>query len=299
MKAWLISLCAAAAFAGQFSADVELVPLNVSVLDSHRQFIDGLTADDFSVYDNGRERDVVFFGPSALPVDVALLLDVSGSMGAPLPLIKRAALGFIDRLRPGDRAAVVGFARHVRVLEGLTSDRAVLNTALDGLDPRGSTALFDALYVMAQQLERDRAETRVIRRQAIVILSDGYDTASHVSFDDAAARVRRLGATVYTIAPQPIETGNPDRDGGKSRRESEFHLRTLTRDTGGRSFVIGDKSTLPDIYATVAAELRHQYTLAFKPETPGPGSSLRQLVVRLASHPRATVRTRRSYELQQ
>ena len=297
MKGLLLSICAVATLSAQFSSAVELVPLNVSVLDARRQFIDGLQAEDFSVYDNGRAQDVVFFGSSALAVDVALLLDVSGSMGAPLPLIREAALGFVDRLRPGDRAAVVGFARHVRLHEGLTSDRAALSTALDGLDTRGSTALFDALYVMAQQLERDRAQSRVIRRQAIVILSDGYDTASHVSFEDAAARARRSGATIYTIAPQPFEGGTPDKDGGKARRESEFYLRTLARDTGGRSFIVGDASTLPDIYATVAAELHHQYTIAFRPQIGEAASRLRQLDVRLASHPGVTIRTRRSYEL--
>jgi Ca-activated chloride channel family protein len=230
-----------------------------------------------------------------LPVDVALLLDVSGSMGAPLPLIKQAALGFVNQLRADDRAAVVGFARHFRLHEGLTTDRQALSTAVHRLDPNGPTALFDALYVMAQQLERDRAESRVIRRQAIVVLSDGHDTASHVSFDDAMTAVRRTGATTYTIAPQPVETGNPDKDGGKQVREAEFYLRALARDTGGRAFLISERSTLVDIYATVAAELRHQYTLAFRPER-RKSAGVRQVDVRLASHPGATIRTRRTYE---
>lgn len=296
MKSWLIFVCAAAALGGQFSSHVELVPLNVSVLDARQQFIDGLEATDFAVYDNGRPQDVSFFGSAELPLDVALLLDVSGSMGAPLPLVREAALGFVERLRPDDRAAVVGFARHLRLQEGLTADRRALTAAIGRLETNGATALFDALYVMARQLERDRAQSSAIRRQAMVVLSDGNDTASHVAFEDAMTVVRRSGATIYTVAPQPADTGNPDNRGGKEAREAEFYLRTLSRDTGGRSFVVADSKTLPEIYATVAAELHHQYTLAFKPErTSGPG--LRQLVVRLLSHPGARVRARRNYEL--
>jgi VWFA-related protein len=136
----------------------------------------------------------------------------------------------------------------------------------------------------------------VIRRQAMIVLSDGRDTASHMAFERAMAETLRSGATVYTIAPQNIETGNPDKDGGKATRQAEYYLRTLARDTGGRAFIISDAATLPALYATVAAELQHQYTLAFRPAPTGGQAAPRQLDVRLASRPGAIVRTRRSYE---
>lgn len=294
MKGWLISLCAALAFGGQFSSDVEMVPLHVSVLDSQQRFIDGLEAQDFSVLDNGRPQDVSFFGASAMPLDVALLFDSSGSMGAPLPLIKKAATGFIDHLRPEDRAAILGFDRHLRLQEELTGDHRSLRAAIARFTTSGPTAFFDAIYITTHQLKTDRERSGVIRRQAIVIFSDGVDTASHLSLDDALAAVRQSGATVYTIAPQPFETGSPLHDGTKERRESAYALRTLARDSGGRAFVIADVTMLPDVYATVAAELRHQYTLAFKPAPRG-NSLLRQLEVRLRAHPGAVVRTRLSY----
>ena len=295
LKSWVICACAAAALSGQFSADVEFVPLNVSVLDSRQQFIEGLGADDFSVYENGRRQDVSFFGPAALPLDVALLIDVSDSMSESLPVVRQAARGFVERLRPDDRAAIVGFARHLRVQEGLTSDRGALAAAVDRLEAYGPTAVFDALYVTSRQFERDRARSSSIRRQAIVVLSDGRDTASHVSSEDAMAAARRCGATIYTIKPQAFETYNPSKDGTRDMREADFFLQTLARDTGGRLFTVTDASNLPDIYATVTAELRHQYTLAFKPERRS-DERPRQLVVRLLSRPGAIVRTRRSYE---
>lgn len=184
-----------------FRSRVELVALNVGVVDPQHRFIGGLRVEDFSVYEDGLERDVTFFGAAAVPVDVDLLLDVSGSMRERIGVIAEAAIGFVRTLRPSDRAVVTGFADRMEVLQSLTSDPRRLEQAVRRTTPRGRTALYDTLYIIAREIARQRTPSDPIRRHALVVLTDGDDTSSVVDREDALAAVRQAGATVYTISP--------------------------------------------------------------------------------------------------
>lgn len=281
----------------RFRSGVELVALNVSVVDPQQRFISGLRVEDFSVSEDGVPRDVPFFGAAGVPVDVGLLLDLSGSMRERIGVIVEAAVGFIRTLRPGDRAVVTGFADRMEILQSMTSDPGQLEQAVRQARPRGRTALYDTLYITAREMARTRTPSDPIRRQALVVLTDGADTSSLVDREDALAAVRRSGATVYTISPHRRYAFRSPLSSLRHTVEADDLLMTLAADTGGRAFFLQDWPRLPMVYAEIAAELFQQYTLAYEAEvTHGRGTKFRQLAVRIVTRPDAVVRTRRGYD---
>lgn len=279
-----------------FRASVELVVLSVTVLDARKRFVAGLDPEDFEVYENGVRQDLSFFGLSDVPVDVALLLDVSSSMGQNMQLVRKAATGFLRTLRRHDRATIIGFSDRVEVLQSLTGNIARLARAIERTHPRGSTALYDAVYITVTELERERNKAGDVRRPVLVILSDGHDTASLSTGDDTLKAVHRSGVTVYTIALKQPETTarSPRRDW--SIFEADFTLKALAKDSGGRAFSINTVTQLQGVYEVIAADIAHQYVLGYVPQSSHEDRTLKQLSVRVASRtPAREVRTRRGY----
>ncbi|MBI1875980.1 MAG: VWA domain-containing protein [Acidobacteria bacterium] len=272
-----------------FRSAVELVALNVSVVDAERRFITGLRREDFSVYENGVRRELAFFGPAAVPVDVGLLLDVSASMTDKIGLVAEAATGFIRTLRPSDRATVIGFANRITVLQSFTGDWERLQDAVRQARPGGATGLYNALYIVANEFGRERKTYDEVRRQALVLLSDGQDTSSLVERDEALVAVRRSGVTVYAISPKPRLTAN------RSAADAAFMLKALAQDTGGRAFFLEELKALTSVYVEIAADIGHQYTLAYELDHRRRDATFRRLTVRVTTRPDARVRTRRGY----
>ena len=177
-----------------------MVALRVTVSDTTGHSVVGLTADDFAVYEDGVQQAVSLFGNEQVPVDVALVLDTSSSMSLDLRLVKEASRGLVNRLRAGDRAAFVDVKQSIRLPQPFSEDRDQVFAAVDALRARGSTALYDGLYTSLREFERDRRRRSETRRQALVVLSDGLDNSSHVTYDDVAEVARRLDVTIYAIA---------------------------------------------------------------------------------------------------
>ena len=126
-----------------------------------------------------------------MPLDVALVLDTSSSMHAVQPVMKKGARALLGKLRDGDRALVVDVKQRIQIRAGLDADLSHVVASIDGLSPNGSTALYDGLYMSLQEFARERRQRPEVRRQALVLFSDGLDNASHVRFED----VSELGAT--------------------------------------------------------------------------------------------------------
>lgn len=277
-----------------FRSAVELVALNVTVVDKDKRFVSGLGPEDFVVYEKGVQQELAFFGLSDVPVDVALLLDLSASMGPQMDVVKKAAIGFIERLRSEDRAMLVGFAGRATVLQSLTGDIGQLQRAVDQAQPGGHTALYDAMYIVLEQLRREQHASADIRRQVAVVLTDGLDTASLTSSDDVVAAARRGGVVIYTVALQPW---SPGQHWLVDRRSTEagFTLKALAQDSGGLAFVPKTAEELAAIYDRIAVEIAHQYLLAYVPANPPSDGSFRPVSVRLALQVSGEVRTRRGY----
>ncbi len=279
-----------------FKSSTDLVTLNVTVTDLKEQYITGLTKDDFAVFDDGVPQQVTFFASTNVPLDLAIMIDTSASMADKMTFVHDAATKFAHTLRKSDRAEIIGFSDQASVLQPFTGDIALLDAAIDATAPHGSTALYTSLYVAIEDLARLGKKEGGVRRQAIVVLTDGEDTSSLLTFDDLVDSAKRAGVAVYTISVvSPFDTKKLE-EGGSRRfsTESDFALKTLAQDTGGRSFFPMQLKDLDGVYEHIAQELSFQYSLAYTPKLYGDGA-FHRLIVRVLNHPEARSRTRAGY----
>ena len=183
-----------------FRSTIDLVMLNVTVTGPGGRYVADLSADDFQILEDGRQQDVAYFSPANVPLSVSLVLDTSSSMDDEMVLSKQAAMDFIARLRPGDVAEIVSFDSRVEVLQPMTSNRTLLEAAIQRMRAGGSTALYNAVYIVLRQLDKVKPQTGDdVRRQVIVVLSDGEDTASLVTLDDLLDSAKRSQTVIYTV----------------------------------------------------------------------------------------------------
>lgn len=280
-----------------FRSRTNLVPLSVAVTDGNRQFVRGLTADDFAVFEDGVRQQVQFFETSEMPLDLILMLDTSSSMADKLHIVHEAAAGFLRSLRDRDRGAVITFADGVKVLQELTSDRGALEGAVRQTAARGATSLHNALYVSLKQFGGAAAPAGHLRRRAIAVLSDGEDTSSLVPFEDVLALARRSGVAIYPISVQSEYAAARLAAAGQRRTlgQAEYSLRVLAQETGGQAFFPGHIHELKDVYASIAHELSCQYALAYAPANTAADGRFRRIVVRVTARPELKLRTRSGY----
>jgi Ca-activated chloride channel family protein len=279
-----------------FRSGTHLVPLNVTVTDEQKQYVSGLQPQDFAVYEDGVRQEIRFFEATTVPIDLIVLLDSSSSMSDKMGVVHEAAVGFLATLRSGDRGAIVTFADAVRVAQALTGERAALETAIRATSARGATALHNALYIALKQFGGAARGDGDVRRQAIVVLSDGQDTSSLVSFDDVMELARRSGVSIYPIA---LQSKRPETGGRRHYdqilTQSDYSLKMLAAETGGQAFFPTAVHELKDVYAGIAAELASQYSLAYAPTNVIADGEYRRISVRVASHPALRLRTRTGY----
>ena len=279
-----------------FRSTASLVSLNVTVQDHAANYVSDLKPEDFAVFEDGVRQDVRFCESQSVPVDLIVLLDTSSSMSNKVDLVRDAANGFLGTLREGDRGAVVAFSDRVDVLQSLTADRPSLTRAVASIHAHGSTALDDAIYISLKEFGQAARQSGEVRRQAIAVLSDGDDTSSLVSFDDVLALARRTGVNIYTVALHaPIEMKQPiGTIGRRYLSEGDYTLRTLARETGALSF-FPDVQELKTVYASIAQELAHQYSIGYVPANPQLDGRFHRVVVQIVSRPGLRSRTRPGY----
>ena len=273
-----------------FRSGVAVVSLNVAVSDSQQRFITDLEQGDFTVFEDGAKQDLIYFSKTHLPMALSLLIDTSASMEERLLVAQDAAVGFAQRVRPEDLAQVVDFDSRVQVAQTFTSDKAALEKAIRGTSSGGSTSLYNAVYIALKELAKVKAASvDDVRRQAIVVLSDGEDTTSLVSFEEVMELAKRSETVIYTIGLQPREPSAL-----KGFREAEFVLRQFAQETGGRSFFVQKAEELTGAYGQISDELSSQYTMGYAPETATRDGAWRRLRVQV-DRGNATVRTKRGY----
>jgi Ca-activated chloride channel family protein len=268
---------------------VELVSLNVSVT-AEGKYITDLEREEFEVFEDGAKQSVTFFSRKQQPIALAILLDTSNSMEGKLGTAQEAAVGFARRMTPEDVAEVIEFSSQVEVLQDFTNDAAALERAIRGTNANGSTALYNAIYVSLKELKKVKARTEdEIRRQAIVVLSDGDDTSSLVPYEEVLDLAKRSETAVYTIGLRQEYPG-----GRASFKEAEFVLKQLAQETGGRSFFPTSVNELPKIYEQISQELSTLYSVAYSSKNPLRNGAWRRIVVRIA-RPGHIARTRQGY----
>jgi Ca-activated chloride channel homolog len=277
---------------GTFRSAVDLVSLNVIVTDARDRFVTGLGQEDFAVFEDGVAQDVSFFAATNVPLDLAILLDVSSSMSDKLATVQEAAVGFASHLRSGDRVTVVGVKDSARVLHDLDGDISGACEAIRKTTASGGTALYNGIYTTIKQMQKVHASDEgEIRRQAIAVLTDGDDTTSLVTFDDVLALAKQAGIAIYTIA---LKSSYPTVLFMKGNSESEFAMKALAQETGARSFFPTDISQLAGVYSSITQELASQYALGYTSTNPKRDGGFRRIFVRV-DEPNVRARTRSGY----
>ena len=272
-----------------FRAGIDIVSLNVTVTDGVNHYVTDLDEPDFQIFEDGVRQEVSFFSRRQQPIALSLLLDSSASMEDKLPTLQTAAGNFVRRLRPNDIAQVIDFDSRVDVRQVFTGNQADLLTAIDRTAAGGSTSLHNAIYIALKELRKVRAVTEQdIRRQALVVFSDGEDTSSLVSFDEVLDLAKRSETSIYAIALR-----GPDLQ-TKGFREAEFVMKTLALETGGRSFFPTKIDDLNNVYSQIADELASQYTIGYTSKNPRHDGAWRRIDVRV-SRQNVAARTKRGY----
>jgi Ca-activated chloride channel family protein len=278
-----------------FKSGVDVIPLTVTVTDTTGKYVTGLTGNDFTVLEDGVEQPVSYFASDDVPVDVALALDTSSSMQGDLPLVQSAAAGLVNRLRASDRGAVVEIKHCAGFPQPFTSDRTLIERTIRALKASGDTALYDSLYVVLKEFQRERSATAQVKRQALVLLSDGLDNTSHLAFEDVMDLARRVGVNIYVIALRGDVSLLPRVRQDTQTMEAEYTMGAMARESGGRTFFPKSVRDLPAIYKAIAQELANQYELAYVPVRPGGDGAFRRVAVRVPPQTNAQARTRSGY----
>jgi len=288
----LLSVCLIIGLSAQqpsFRAGVDIVSLNVTVTDAATHYITDLDEADFLVFEDGIKQNVTFFSRRQSPIALSLLLDSSASMEEHLPVLQTAATNFVHKLKSNDIAQVIDFDSRVEIRQGFTGNQAELDTAISQLAAGGSTSLHNAIYIALKELRKVRAVNEEdVRRQALIVFSDGEDTSSLVSFDEVLDLAKRSETSIYTIALRGADVQ------AKGFREAEFVMRTLAQETGGRAFFPAKIDDLNGVYTQIADELASQYTLGYTSANPRRDGAWRRVVVQV-SRPNVTPRTKKGY----
>jgi Ca-activated chloride channel homolog len=278
-----------------FKSGIDIVPLTVTVTDRVGKYVTGLTSSNFKVFEDGVEPPLAFFASDDVPLDAALVLDTSSSMAIDLPVVQSAAIGLVRTLRADDRAAIVSMNGSADIRHWFTSDRAQAERAIQGLSAAGDTALYDGLYVVLREFERARKATTQVRRQALVLLSDGLDTSSHLAFDDVLDFARRAAVNIYVIVLRGSLAQVLRNRKDSAILHGEYALNTVTRESGGRLFLPKTARDLSGIYTAIAQELFSQYELGYMPVRGAGDGGFRRLAVRVRSQTNILARTRSGY----
>jgi VWFA-related protein len=298
----------------RFRTEVQTVLVPFSVKDASGKPVIGLPPSAITVLDQGVERPVVYLDERDEPLSTVLVLDASSSMrGERLVEAKRAAKTFVERIAadggdesgpPKGELALVAFDERVRVARPWIEDEGRILDDIDAIEAGGGTALFDAI-----EASLDLVDGASNRRRALVVLSDGKDEDSRQSFSALRERVEASGASLFAVGFYTAEEKRWFTPGRRYFKEPAFEvnlnpawvLTELAEATGGIALFPSDGQDLAPLFESIAAELRHQYLLAFEPDAGArAGSGFRAIEIRVSSpeHPGPLrVRGRRGYFL--
>jgi Ca-activated chloride channel family protein len=260
--------------------DVDLVELYAAVTDRSGNLVNDLKQEDFEVYESAKKQELVKFDlVRNLPLTVCMLIDTSGSMASSLSATQSAAVGFVESvMKPGDKAFAVSFARRPHLEIPPTDDAGAVTQAISGLQAMGDTALHDALVHSLYYFRGVKGQ------RALVLLSDGDDNSSYITFKQAMEYASRSGVAVYAIGLNLSFA-----DVGIKQKLGE-----LATASGGRAFFTNNADELPAIYKQIEGELRSRYLLAYNSTEAGQQTGFRPVEIKVKK-PGLKARTARGY----
>jgi VWFA-related protein len=267
-------------------AEVDEVVLHATVVDDHQRLITNLDRNAFTILEDGQPQQITSFRHEDIPVAVGIVVDNSGSMRNKRAAVTQAALNFVKASHPDDRVFVVNFNDEAYIDQDFTNSIPKLREAMDRIDSRGGTALFDAVVASADYVVKQQSVDRKLEKKVLLVVTDGWDNASTLSMEQAVRHLQAENSpTIYTI-------GILDEDAKKKGRRA---LRALAEQTGGVAYFPRDLAEVDAITQEVARDIRNQYTIGFKknPDEP-PGYRAIKVTAR-ADGKNLTVRTKSGY----
>jgi Ca-activated chloride channel homolog len=274
-------------------AEADMVFVPVTVRRTESGFVKGLPQSVFHIYEDGKPQKIELFAQEALPIRIAIVLDISGSVGSEWGTIKYATKKFVENLKPEDQFAVVTFNTETRLKMdwGRKTDR--LDSVLTIICGK-NTKLWDAIWVTSNDVFKSIKE-----KKAMIVMSDGLDNESSVAYDEALQAAVRSNAAIYIVSKtesvrqqMALYYNNVPQ---KEFANADLALRKLAFDTGGRVLYPNNFGQLDNIYAQVDEELRNQYTVGYYSTNTAKDGSYRHIEVRVEAAPGAQLSARPGY----
>ncbi|HZS46142.1 MAG TPA: VWA domain-containing protein [Blastocatellia bacterium] len=280
---------------------IQEILLNITVLDRSDQMVRGLRKDDFRVLDNGKQQKILMFSSAGRPLSYALVVDTSGSMRKLMPTVVVAAKAIVNSNDPRDEAVVIRFTDNndINVAQNWTQDKALLSSALNGLEAHGGTSLIDATRGTAKYVERHCESTDSGRRPAVIVVTDGLDK-------DSAIKEERLIKDLQSMNVQLVFIGlvsELDKESGVMHQSEATTatkmLTELAAVSGGQAFFPKKPNEITAIAGTITERLRSQYEIAYAPDNLSDKKSYHKLEIQVTSpagQGKYEVITRRGYD---
>ncbi|PSH04655.1 MAG: VWA domain-containing protein [Acidobacteria bacterium] len=268
-----------------FRTEVQEVTLHATVVDNHQRPVTTLDRSAFHVLEDGKPQRITSFRREDIPVALGIVIDNSGSMRDKRPSVNAAALNLVKASNPQDQVFVVNFNDEYYLDQDYTGNVSLLQDALERVEARGGTALYDAVVASSGHL----LKSAKLQKKIILVVTDGEDTASRETLEKAVRTVAVDGGpTIYTIGLLAHERGEK-----RARRA----LQILAEQTGGVAFFPGNVNEVEAISQQIAHDIRNQYTIGYKPSSPKVEGAYRQVKVDASASgfKKLTVRTRSGY----
>ncbi len=300
----------------EINVDTSIVRLNIGAVSRSGQPVMNLTKENFSIYEDGVKQQITRFEPTTSPFSLVMILDMSGSTLGFRQTIQMSAFRFVDALAPNDRIAVIEFYDKVNLLNDFTENRKIIGHSISVANGRGKTQLYKAMNLALQKLANEGN-----RRKAIIVLTDGVDTAvrdQDRSFLEKVKEENILTAIVpdnsdiltrvlnraadqgVTIYPLGLPTGDPSKLAEPTPVQVAMYsaararLDTLAKRTGGTLNTINRLEEMGRFYAEVAADIRSLYTVEYQPQNEKRDGKWRDIKIEV-NRPELITRTRPGY----
>ena len=251
--------------------ETEITLVNVSVTDPYGRLVTGLEQNNFRVFEDNVEQEIVKFSSEDVPISIGVIFDMSGSMGDKIEKSRMSAMQFFRTANPQDEFLLINFNDRAELASNFTGSVEDLQSRLMFTAARGQTALLDGIYLGLSQMKGAHNS-----KKALLIISDGGDNHSRYSQDDIRKYAREADVQIYAI-------GLFEDDGGSTveERGGPSLLADLTQETGGRAFAVRDLKDLPDIATKISMELRNQYVVGYRPSDHAQNGKWRKIKIKL------------------
>jgi VWFA-related protein len=275
------------------SVDVELVQLPISVLDKDGRPVDGLTKDHFQVFEDNMLQEIKLFKHEDIPLSLGLVIDNSGSMRNKRERVNSSALSFVRESNPEDETFIVNFDDAAYLEQDFTGSIGDLIDALDNLDTRGETALYDAIYLSVDHVKKGKMD-----KKAILLISDGEDNVSKYGFNKVFEALRESKVTLYAIG---LLEENDQRGGLFKKppsKKAKENLQKFAEITGGQAYFPKSLDEVDDLVKDIAHDLRNHYTVGYTPSNRKLDGTWREVRVKVnppKNVSKVTVRTKQGY----